>query len=72
MRIVSVSELSPPSLRGLPPNRSFAEASAQVEAALGELRAAELALERQLSDLRCYLRVNDVPSTGSRVQLGVQ
>ncbi len=42
----------------LPPPKSFAEASALVEAALGELRAAEVALERQLSDLRGYMRKN--------------
>ncbi len=68
MRIVSVPAANPCSPHGscpprvyrLPPPKSFAEASALVEAALGELRAAEVALERQLSDLRGYLRTNDL------------
>lgn len=46
----------------LPPPKSFAEASALVEAALDELRAAEVSLERQLSDLRGYMRDNSVPA----------
>ena len=41
--------------RRLGPSPSFHEASAQVEAALGELRAAEASLERQLARLRLYL-----------------
>ncbi len=55
--------------RHLPPPESFAEASAAVEAALGELRAAEVALERQLSELRGYMRDIGAPtSTAARVQ----
>jgi hypothetical protein len=42
--------------RRLGPSASFHAASAQVEAALDELRAAEASLERQLSRLRHYLR----------------
>ena len=39
----------------LPPARSFTEATAMVEAALGQLRNAEAALERQLSTLQDYM-----------------
>lgn len=39
----------------LPPARSFKEATAKVEAALGQLRNAEAALERQLSSLQEYI-----------------
>ena len=42
--------------RRLGPSASFHEASARVEAALDELRAAEASLERQLAELRHYLR----------------
>jgi len=57
MQIVGVA--SAPSTR-LPPPNSLSEANALVEAALDELRAAEVALERQLSDLRGYMRLNDI------------
>ena len=40
----------------LSPPRAFTEATARVEDALAELRAAEYALERQLSDLRSYMK----------------
>lgn len=40
----------------LAPPRAFAEATASVEEALDELRAAEAALERHLSELRSYIR----------------
>ena len=42
--------------RRLEPAPSCLEASARVEAALDDLRAAEASLERQLGDLRRYLR----------------
>lgn len=42
--------------RRLGPAPSFQEASASVEQALDELRAAEVSLERQLSALRRYMR----------------
>jgi hypothetical protein len=42
--------------RRLGPAPSFDEATARVEEALDALRAAEESLERQLSDLRHYLR----------------
>jgi hypothetical protein len=41
------------------PSPTFDDASARVEAALDELRAAELSLERQLSALRRYIRAAD-------------
>ena len=44
--------------RRLPPARSFAEATAMVEAALGQLRNAEASLERQLNSLRGYIDLN--------------
>ncbi|MDB5570326.1 MAG: hypothetical protein JWN93_1509 [Hyphomicrobiales bacterium] len=43
--------------RRLPPPRSFSEATASIQAALDELRAAEAALDTQLADLRAYIRV---------------
>ena len=45
--------------RRLGPAPSFKEASASVEQALDELRAAEVSLERQLSALRRYIRAAD-------------
>ena len=42
--------------RRLGPAPTFVEASARVEEALDELRAAEVSLERQLSALRRYMR----------------
>jgi hypothetical protein len=52
--------------RRMPPSSSFAEATALVESALGELRDAEAALERQLADLRDYLRAETIGVSGSR------
>jgi hypothetical protein len=55
----------------LPPAQPFAEASARVDAALDELRIAEAALERQLSDLRGYMTRAGVPAVveaGSQIQ----
>jgi hypothetical protein len=49
--------------RRLPPAPCFDEATALVEQALGELRAAEESLERQLADLRRYLRVSVDPAS---------
>ena len=46
----------------LSPPRAFAEATARVEDALAELRAAEFALERQLSDLRSYMKATPASS----------
>ena len=40
----------------LAPPRAFSEASALVEDALAQLRATETALERQLGDLRAYIK----------------
>jgi hypothetical protein len=57
MRIFSVDPSEIQSRRFAPSN-SFAEATALVEAALNELREAEVALERQLSDLRGYISEN--------------
>ena len=37
---------------------TFDDASARVEAALDELKAAEISLERQLSSLRRYIRAD--------------
>jgi len=67
MPMISVAPVSgfPSNLQRLPPPRSFSEASAQVQTALDELRAAEVALERQLSDLRSYMRTNDLPTAGA-------
>ena len=45
--------------RRLGPAPNFQEASASVEQALDELRAAEVSLERQLSALRRYIRTAD-------------
>ncbi len=39
----------------LPPPKSFSEATASIQAALDELRAAETALDNQLADLRAYI-----------------
>ena len=50
-----------PGLATLPPAHPFAEASARVDAALDELRIAEAALERQLSDLRGYITRSGLP-----------
>ncbi len=47
----------------LPPPHSFVEANALVEAALGQLRNTEAVLERQLSELRCYIASSSVPGT---------
>ena len=51
----------------LPPAKPFAEASARVDAALDELRIAEAALERQLSDLRGYMNRTGVPAAAEPV-----
>ena len=48
--------------RRLGPAPSFQEASASVEQALDELRAAEVSLERQLSALRRYMRTAAKPA----------
>jgi len=48
--------------RRLGPAPSFQEASANVEQALDELRAAEVSLERQLSALRRYMRTAAKPA----------
>ena len=42
----------------LPPPRSFAEATEMVERALGQLRNAEAALEKQLNSLSKYIDLN--------------
>ncbi len=49
------SSAAPTATRKLPPPRSFAEATAMVEAALGQLRETEAALERRLDSLRAYI-----------------
>jgi hypothetical protein len=41
----------------LPPPSSFSEATASIQAALDQLRAAEAALDNQLADLRAYIRI---------------
>jgi hypothetical protein len=43
--------------------RAFSEASALVEEALGQLRAAENALERQLGDLRAYMNKSSIATS---------
>ncbi len=48
--------------RRLGPAPTFVEASARVEQALDELRAAEVSLERQLSALRRYMRTAAKPA----------
>lgn len=40
----------------LSPPKAFSDATARVENALAELLAAEAALERQLGDLRAYMK----------------
>ena len=54
--------------RRLGPAPSFQEASASVEKALDELRAAEVSLERQLSALRRYMRTAAKPATEAPAQ----
>ena len=54
--------------RRLGPAPSFQEASASVEKALDELRAAELSLERQLSALRRYMRAAAKPAAEAPAQ----
>jgi hypothetical protein len=56
---------SHPEPRRLPPARSFAEATAMVEAALGQLRNTEVALERQLNSLRDYIDLNRETAVGA-------
>jgi len=48
--------------RRLGPAPTFVEASARVEQALDELRAAEVSLERQLTALRRYMRAAAKPA----------
>jgi hypothetical protein len=62
---MQISSFAPhqPATNRLAPSKTFAEASALVEEALNELRAAEIALERQLSDLRGYMRDSRVDAT---------
>jgi prefoldin subunit 5 len=54
--------------RRLGPAPSFQEASASVEKALDELRAAEVSLERQLSALRRYMRTAAKPAANIPAQ----
>ncbi len=54
--------------RRLGPAPSFQEASASVEQALDELRAAEVSLERQLSALRRYMRTAAKPAAEAPAQ----
>jgi len=54
--------------RRLGPAPSFQEASASVEQALDELRAAEVSLERQLSALRRYMRTAAKPAVEAPAQ----
>jgi hypothetical protein len=56
---LSQISMTPPSR--LPPPRSFAEATAMVDAALGQLRNAEAALEKQLVTLSKYIDLNTPP-----------
>ena len=56
---MSEVRLSPEASR-LPPPKSFAEASAMVDAALGQLRKTEASLEQQLFSLRDYLAASQV------------
>ncbi len=49
----------------LAPPRAFSEATALVEDALNQLRAAETALERQLGELRNYMRPKNQPMAES-------
>jgi hypothetical protein len=46
-------------------SRHFAEAAASVEAALDELRQAEETLERQLAELRFYIRAHAATPAGA-------
>ena len=55
--------------RRLGPAPSFQEASASVEQALDELRAAEVSLERQLSALRRYMRTAAKPAAEAPAQV---
>ncbi len=47
---------------------TFDDASARVEAALDELRAAEISLERQLSSLRRYIGAADKAAAPSNAR----
>jgi hypothetical protein len=49
----------------LSPARSFQDASASIEAALAQLQRAEDSLERQLADLRSYMRQDTASRTHS-------
>ena len=51
-----VFTLDPRFARRLAPAGSFQEATASIEAALAQLQRAEESLERQLTDLRAYMR----------------
>ena len=66
--MIAASQTTTYSTRRLPPARSFAEATALVEAALGQLRNAEAALEKQLLSLSRYIDANRVaaPVAGAR------
>ncbi len=55
IRHFSPAGVNPRAARLAPP-RAFSEASALVEDALAQLRATETALERQLGDLRAYMK----------------
>lgn len=59
-------QMNPPGR--LPPPRSFAEATAMVEAALGQLRNAEAALEKQLVTLSKYIDRNAPPPAAPVLQ----
>ena len=56
--MLQLSQPATVSASRLPPPRSFAEATALVEAALGQLRNAEAALEKQLVTLSKYIDLN--------------
>lgn len=56
--MIAASQTNLHPARRLPPARSFAEATALVEAALGQLRNAEAALEKQLNSLNQYIDAN--------------
>jgi hypothetical protein len=51
-----VCAVEPRFAQRLSPARSFQDASASIEAALAQLQRAEDSLERQLADLRSYMR----------------
>ena len=56
-------------MRRLPPSRSFAEATALVEAALEKLKKTEASLERHLDSLRDYMDAAHIRTAPAKVSV---